>query len=243
MLESSRWPLVPPLPSRHPIIESPGQGAGGWQGASARAFFVAFRSHRAPLLLPTSAFLTSPPLLADPLLPSCFPLAPQLLSIPPGSDTLAVQGCPCIAKRLRRETEAQCPARGTQHHNLTPPDAPWVVSETPFGVTPAPRPPPCSVLRVLAGALLPADHGHAAEDAGDAQVGCRAPPKSLSLCPHPHPHRPALLLSALQEQPEGAVPRGRARCLLQSPHPPPFPTSHRLLDELRQLPDGFCLPG
>lgn len=191
MLESSRWPLVPPLPSGHPIIESPGQGAGGWQGASARAFFVAFQSHRAPLLLPTSAFLTSPSLLAHPLLPSCFPLAPHLLSILPGSDTLALQGCPCIAERLRRETEARCPARGMQHHNLTPPDAPWVVPETPFGVTLAPRPPPRSVLRVLAGAVLPADHGHAAEDAGDAQVGCHAPQIALfvssSSSPPPSP--------------------------------------------------------
>lgn len=51
------------------------------------------------------------------------------------------------------------------------------------------------------------------------------------------------LVSLPQEQPEGALPRGRAGRFLQSPYPPPIPTSHRLLDELCQLPDGFRLPG
>lgn len=136
-----------------------------------------------------------------------------------------------------------------QHQHLSLCDAPREMpaalqgqSPAPLGTKPSSLPSPCSVLRVLAGAVLPADPRHAAEDTGDAQV--------RALCPLHHPcHVPVLVpqpsigFSPPQEQPEGAVPRGCARCLLQSPHPPPIPTSHRLLDELCQLPDSFCLPG
>lgn len=62
-------------------------------------------------------------------------------------------------------------------------------SPAPLGTKPSSLPSPCSVLRVLAGAVLPADPHHAAEDTGDAQVGPCAPSithaMSLSLSPSP----------------------------------------------------------
>lgn len=62
-------------------------------------------------------------------------------------------------------------------------------SPAPLGTKPSSLPSPCSVLRVLAGAVLPADPRHAAEDTGDAQVGPCAPSithaMSLSLSPSP----------------------------------------------------------